>query len=129
MKTTTLWGYVGNAGMPTALRGGFTSEGGFVVLGEVVDFGGDPASWTFVTGDHVTNVAGKNNLKRIGETISYARLMECVSTHAWKASARDDNFSLAKWLENAEHPLNKTAPTIETIRKFYSEHRSEPDQQ
>lgn len=123
MCSLTLCG--GSESDPTGRRVTLFSDGGLKALPSrvAIDFGGDPASWTFVTSDHLMNVASNDadGFRIVKGTFSMARLR--ASAHAWKQA-----HTLEEWL-TLDHPLTETlrGVTIETVRAFYADLRKKAD--
>lgn len=107
---------------PRALRGTektekalFARKGSEVVM----DFGGDPAEWMVATSDHIMSLASDDTdgFQILKGGVSVNRLREAPA-HVWKQFK-----TLAKFLEDADHPLNATGHTLEELRAAYNAYR------
>lgn len=119
--STTLTLVLGVASAPGMVRATQKTDGLFYKKnGTIVDFDGDPGSWTVLTGDHLMSIADGDDGFRISKgSTSYNRVIE--ATHTYKQLR-----SLSEFLEQ-DHPLCKTALTIDRIRAAYTALRATED--
>lgn len=123
--TTSRTLFVWSDESPIAYRATEVKAGLFKRLGSgvVIDFGGDPGAWKVATSDHIMNLAAQDSEDGFQITKGVVRVSRILSSaHEWK-----EITTLAKFIENEDHPLNKTGNSLEDIVKAYEAHRSQVD--
>lgn len=121
-NTTSRTLFVWTWDAPRALRSIETDEALFRRKGSgtVNDLGGDPAEWMVATSDHIMALASDDTdgFQILKGGVSVQRLKE-ADPHTWKTFK-----TLKAFIEDTDHPLNKTGHTLDEIRAAYEANRA-----